>query len=91
MAGEINICSISRSFLLTRALRVKQADIRKLRGNGFQRADIFIVMYKQKVHDLILFEQGVTGHRMDLYWSPRRNIRGIKFRHVIGLFGIKAR
>jgi len=48
-------------------------------------------MYKQKVHDLILFEQGVTGHRMDLYWSPRRNIRGIKFRHVIGLFGIKAR
>jgi hypothetical protein len=71
---------------------VKQADIRKLRGNGFQRADIFIVMYKQKVHDLILFEQGVTGHRMDfIYWSPRRNIRGIKFRHVIGLFGIKAR
>jgi hypothetical protein len=28
---------------------------------------------------------------MDLYWSPRLNIRGIKFRHVIGLFGIKAR
>ena len=90
MAGEINICSMSRSFLLTRALP-SETDNRKLRGNGFQRADIFIVMYKQKVHDLILFEQGVTGHRMDLYWSPRRNIRGIKFRHVIGLFGIKAR
>ena len=34
--------------------------------------------------------QGVTGHRIDLYWSPRRNIRGSKFCHVIGLFGISA-
>ena len=34
--------------------------------------------------------QGVTGHRIDLYWSPRRNIRGSKYRHVIGLFGISA-
>ena len=34
--------------------------------------------------------QGVTGHRIDLYWSPRRNIRGRQFCHVIGLFGISA-
>ena len=40
MAGEINICSMSRSFLLTRALP-SETDNRKLRGNGFQRADIF--------------------------------------------------
>ena len=91
MAGE-SISAVCPGLSCLRAhSRVKQADIRKLRGNGFQRADIFIVMYKQKVHDLILFGQGVTGHRIDLYWSPRRNIRGIKFRHVIGLFGIKAR
>ena len=79
MAGE-SISAVCPGLSCLRAhSRVKQADIRKLRGNGFQRADIFIVMYKQKVHDLILFEQGVTGHRMDLYWSPRRNIRGLKF------------
>ena len=34
--------------------------------------------------------QGVTGHRIDLYWSPRRNIRGRQYCHVIGLFGISA-
>ena len=28
-------------------------------------------------------------HRIDLYWSPRRNIRGRKFCHVIGPIGIK--
>ena len=90
MAGE-SISAVCPGLSCLRAhSRVKQADIRKLRGNGFQRADIFIVMYKQKVHDLILFEQGVTGHRIDLYWSPRRNIRGMKYRHVIGLFGISA-
>ena len=38
-----------------------------------------------------LLGQGVTtGHRIDLYWSPRRNIRGIEYCHVIGLFGISA-
>ena len=30
-----------------------------------------------------------SDHRIDLYWSPRRNIRGRKFRHVIGPIGIK--
>ena len=34
--------------------------------------------------------QGVTGHRIDLYWSPRRNIRGWKYCHVIGPIGISA-
>ena len=34
--------------------------------------------------------QGVTGDRIDLYWSPRRNIRGGQYCHVIGPIGISA-
>ena len=71
VAGE-SISAVCPGLSCLRAhSRVKQADIRKLRGNGFQRADIFIVMYKQKVHDLILFEPLVTaliyiGHRAEI-------------------------
>ena len=45
VAGE-SISAVCPGLSCLRAhSRVKQADIRKLRGNGFQRADIFIVMY----------------------------------------------
>ena len=50
----------------------------------------FVPSYLRTFEGKKYYGQGVTGHRIDLYWSPRRNIRGIEYCHVIGPIGISA-